>query len=93
MVRYFYAWTPLTIVAAVVFLALPWLGLIALMVVAFVALGALVWLALAIGSAVATATRAIAHGWHAQAGARPATAPVQPAPAMLVANARANREA
>jgi hypothetical protein len=41
MVRYFYAWTPLAIVGAVVLLALPWLGLIALMLVALVALPAL----------------------------------------------------
>jgi hypothetical protein len=41
MVRYFYAWTPLVIVATVVLLALPWLGLIALMIVSLVALAAL----------------------------------------------------
>jgi hypothetical protein len=41
MVRYFYAWTPLVIVAAVVLLSMPWLGLIALMIVALVALAAL----------------------------------------------------
>jgi hypothetical protein len=41
MVRYFYAWTPLVVVATVVLLSLPWLGLIALMLVALVALPAL----------------------------------------------------
>jgi hypothetical protein len=41
MVRYFYAWTPLAIVGTVVLLSLPWLGLIALIVVALVALPAL----------------------------------------------------
>ena len=41
MVRYFYAWAPLAIVGTVVLLALPWLGLIALLVVALVALPAL----------------------------------------------------
>ena len=44
MLRYFYAWTPFVIVAAVVLLTLPWLGLFALVffaLVAVVALGAL----------------------------------------------------
>jgi len=41
MVRYFYAWIPYVAVGTVVFLALPWLGLIALLVVALVALPAL----------------------------------------------------
>ncbi|MFL5946487.1 MAG: hypothetical protein ACJ74D_10195 [Gaiellaceae bacterium] len=41
MFRYFYAWTPLVFVATLVLLALPWLGLIALMIVALVALPAL----------------------------------------------------
>ena len=41
MVRYFYAWTPLALIAALVLLALPWLGLIALLVVSLVALPAL----------------------------------------------------
>jgi hypothetical protein len=41
MVRYFYSWTPLVIVGAVVLLSLPWLGLIALMIVSLVALPAL----------------------------------------------------
>jgi membrane protein implicated in regulation of membrane protease activity len=48
MVRYFYVWTPLIIVVAVALLSMPWLGLIALMVVAFAALVALVGLAWAI---------------------------------------------
>jgi uncharacterized membrane protein YhaH (DUF805 family) len=41
MVRYFYAWTPLAIIAALVVLSLPWLGLIALLLVSLVALPAL----------------------------------------------------
>jgi hypothetical protein len=51
MVRYFYAGTPLVIVGTVVLLALPWLGLIALMIaapVALVALAALAWAILAL---------------------------------------------
>jgi hypothetical protein len=39
MVRYFYALIPPVVVAAVVLLSLPWLGLIALMVFALAALG------------------------------------------------------
>ena len=41
MFRYFYAWTPLVLVATLVLLALPWLGLIALMIVSLVAIPAL----------------------------------------------------
>jgi hypothetical protein len=41
MVRYFYAWIPYVAVGTVVFLSLPWLGLIALFVVALLALAAL----------------------------------------------------
>ena len=41
MLRYFYAWTPLVLVATIVLLALPWLGLIALIIVSLVAVPAL----------------------------------------------------
>jgi uncharacterized membrane protein YGL010W len=41
MVRYFFGWIPLFIVGAIVLLAAPWLGLIALLVVSLVALAAL----------------------------------------------------
>ncbi len=41
MVRYFFAWTPLVIIVAVVLLSAPWLGLITLMIVSLVALAAL----------------------------------------------------
>jgi hypothetical protein len=50
MVRCFYAWTPLVIVATVLLLSLPWLGLIALMIAApfaLVAVAALAWAILA----------------------------------------------
>jgi hypothetical protein len=46
MVRYFYAWTPLVLVGAVVLLSLPWLGLIAFVIAALAAVAApaaLVW--------------------------------------------------
>jgi hypothetical protein len=39
--RYFYAWLPLVIVGTIFFLALPWLGLIALLVVSLLAIAAL----------------------------------------------------
>ena len=41
MLRYFYAWTPLVLVATIALLALPWLGLIALIIVSLVAVPAL----------------------------------------------------
>jgi hypothetical protein len=48
MVRYFYALTPLVLVATIFLLALPWLGLIALMVVTLVAVPALALAILAV---------------------------------------------
>lgn len=71
MVRYFYAWTPLVILTAVFVLALPWLGLIALMVVALVALGALTWAVVFVPYML---SRAIGRRWHAGSGASPWTA-------------------
>jgi uncharacterized protein (DUF486 family) len=41
MLRYFYAWTPLVVVGTVVFLSLPWLGLLAFMIASLVALALL----------------------------------------------------
>jgi uncharacterized protein (DUF486 family) len=72
MARYFYAWAPLAIVGSVVFLALPWLGLIALLVVALVALPALAW---AVVFVPYTLGRAISRSWHAGESASPRTAP------------------
>jgi membrane protein implicated in regulation of membrane protease activity len=60
MVRYFYSWAPLFIVATIFFLALPWLGLIAVMVVALVALPTL---ALAIFVAPYMLVRALVRHW------------------------------
>jgi hypothetical protein len=68
MVRYFYVWTPLVIVGAVVLLALPWLGLIALMVFALVALAALAALAWAIVAAPLALGRAVGRRWRARSG-------------------------
>jgi membrane protein implicated in regulation of membrane protease activity len=77
MVRYFYAWTPLVIVGAVVLLSLPYLGLIALMIAALIALVALVALA-ALASAAVFApymlSRTISRRWHSRSDASPRTA-------------------
>ena len=67
MVRYFYAWIPVVIVGAVCILSLPWLGLIALMVV----LAGAVALAWAIVSVPYRAGRAITSHRHGRRGARP----------------------
>ena len=73
MVRYFYAWTPLVIVAAVVLLALPWLGLIALMLVSLVALPAF-----AVGIALAPymLVQAISRRWQGRGSSTPRPAAV-----------------
>jgi hypothetical protein len=73
MVRYFYLWTPYVIVGTVVLLALPWLGLIALIIVALVALPALV---LAFVVAPYMLIQAIGRRWQGRSDARPRTAPV-----------------
>jgi hypothetical protein len=75
MANYFYKWTPLFIVGTIVLLGLPWLGLIALILVAVVVLGALGALAFAIAWAIETAGRAIGHGWHELSGAARRMAP------------------
>ena len=75
MVRYFYAWTPLVIVAAVFILSMPWLGLFALMIGAIVALGALAALAWAVAFVPYMLSRAIRRRWHMRSGASPRTAP------------------
>lgn len=71
MVRYFYAWTPLVIVATVVLLSLPWLSLIALVIVSLVVLAALAW---AIVSVPLLLSRSISRRWHIRSGASPRTA-------------------
>jgi hypothetical protein len=80
MVRYFYAWTPLVIVAAVFLLSMPWLGLIALVIGALVALVALAALAWAVVFVPYMLSRAIRRRWHIRSGASPRTPPaVSPA--------------
>jgi hypothetical protein len=73
MVRYFYAWTPLVAVGTVTILTLPWLGLIALMLVALVALPTL---AFAIVGVPYVLIRAIVRGLHGRNVARPRTTPL-----------------
>jgi hypothetical protein len=72
MVRYFYAWTPLVVVAAVFLLSMPWLGLIPLMIVALVALAALAWAVVFVPYML---SRAISRRWHRRSGASPRPAP------------------
>lgn len=74
MVRYVYAWMPLVIIAAVFVLAMPWLGLIALMISAIVALAALAALAWAAVSVPYMLSRAITRRLHIRSGATPRSA-------------------
>jgi hypothetical protein len=74
MVRYFYAWTSLVIVGAVVLLSLPWLGLIALMAFSLLALAAVAALAWAIFFVPYVLGRAISRRWHIRSGASARTA-------------------
>jgi hypothetical protein len=66
MLSYFYKWTPFVLVGAVILLSLPWLGLIALIIVSLVALPAL---ALAIVYVPYLLIRAIRRSWQGQSGA------------------------
>jgi hypothetical protein len=74
MVRYFYSWTPLVIVGTVTLLALPWLGLIALMVFGLGALVALAALVLALVELPDLFGRAISRRRHMRSGASSRTA-------------------
>jgi hypothetical protein len=76
MVRYFYVWAPFVVIGTLCVLALPWLGLIALLVVA---LGALVAVAGVFVAAPYFLVRAIARRLHA---APVAAAPAKPAAVM-----------
>jgi hypothetical protein len=75
MVRYFYACTPLFIVGAISILALPWLGLVALMIVSLVALPAF---ALAIVSVPYLLGRSVTRRWHGRRDAVLRAAPALP---------------
>ena len=77
MVRYFYAWTPLAIVAGTaVLLTIPWLALIALMVVSLAALAALAWAIIWVPLAL---VRAIGRRWHGRRGVSVGIAALSPA--------------
>jgi uncharacterized protein (DUF58 family) len=82
MVRYFYVWTPLVVIGALVLLSLPWLALIALMIAVTAMLAALTALTRAIVAAPVAAGRAIDHRFHRRSEAR------QPSPALSVAERR-----
>ena len=71
MVRYFYAWTPIVAVGTIVLLSLPWLGLIALMLVSLVALGTLAWATVWVPLML---SHAISRRWQARSGAMQWTA-------------------
>jgi hypothetical protein len=71
MARYFYKWTPFVIVGSIVFLSIPWLGVIALLIVSLVALP---MLAFAVVFVPYTLIRAVRRGWQGQHRPRPRTA-------------------
>jgi hypothetical protein len=72
MVRYFYACTPLFIVGTICILSLPWLGLIALMIVSLVALPAFAFVLVFVPYML---VRAITGGWHGRSEAVRRAAP------------------
>jgi uncharacterized membrane protein len=78
MVPYFYKLTPLFTIGAICLLALPWLGLIALMVVVLFGLPAIaftiVWMPYRI-------VRAFSRDWHDHKGAQPQPAATLSVPA------------
>src|SRR5262249_4428760 len=81
MLSYFYKWTPLFIVGTICILSLPWLGLIALMIVALVVLPAIAWVIVYVPYRLG---RAIRRGWqghrpvHPRAAVAPSVATGQP---------------
>jgi hypothetical protein len=73
MVRYFYAWAPFVIVTGTaVLLTIPYLALIALMIVALVALAAFAWAIVAVPYMLG---RAVSRHWQNRTGTKPRTAP------------------
>jgi hypothetical protein len=68
MLSYCYAWTPFVLIGSLALLALPWLGLLALLVVALGAVLVLAGLISAILWAPVTATRAVLRRRHARIG-------------------------
>lgn len=74
MARYYYTLVPVVIAGTVVLLALPWLGLIALVVFALAALGALAALVWAIVFVPYALVRALGRRWHMRSDTSPGTA-------------------
>jgi hypothetical protein len=68
MVTYCYAWTPLAILATLAFLALPWLGLIALMVVLLGSLVVLAGLTWVIAQLPLRLSRGVHRRWRRRSG-------------------------
>ncbi|HZO34310.1 MAG TPA: hypothetical protein VFB17_04455 [Gaiellaceae bacterium] len=74
MVRYFYAWAPLAVVAATaVTLTIPYLALVVLLIVAVAALAGLAWAAVAVPYKLG---RAIIGRLHGETDLTPQPAPV-----------------
>jgi hypothetical protein len=95
MLSYCFAWTPLVILMTLGLLALPWFGLIALMILSVIVAGTVAALAWTIVSVPRTLGPAIRQRWQARTVAsRPAVTRVQPTrpvparAAVLLANPR-----
>jgi hypothetical protein len=84
MVRYFYAWIPVVLVWALVILACPWLGLIALFTAVPIVLGALAAVVWALVSVPFMLGRAVARRLQSRHSAAPRTAPFVHAPAPIM---------
>jgi amino acid transporter len=81
MANYFYKWIPLFVLGTILLLGLPWLGLIALIVVVFSLFSALAALTFAVGRAIGAVSRAIARQWDGRTSPRHGMAPnLAPAP-------------
>ena len=94
MVRYWYSLAPFVVVLTVILLALPWLGLIALMLFALIVLAALGALAWGIVFVARRVVWAVGRRWYSRSdirprpatltAARPSVRPSQPTPAGAV---------
>jgi hypothetical protein len=89
MVRYWYAFTPIVIAGTILVLALPWLGLIAVLVAAFVVLVALAALLWAIGAVAVSISHTVGRHLHGRRRMRSRAAPALRAPARPYAYAAA----
>jgi hypothetical protein len=104
MVRYWYSLMPLVVTLTVILLAIPWLGLIALMLFTLIALAALGALAWGIVFVSQMLIRSVGRRWHSRSGsgnqpatlsaARPHVGPAEsvPAGALLLASPPSDSE-